>query len=189
MNRWFDLWLSRVRLWLPALLFLLLNLALFFGYRLILEVRVGVQTQALERAEEELASLRAERESTEAGLQLAERTGEQIQSIRNDLFATQAERLTRMMLEVKDLTRRARLRGPDNIRYTDETIEDFGLLKKEITFSVTGNYENVRQLINLIEISESFLVLEELGVDESDPGNLRINVTLSTLFEAGEGES
>ena len=186
MRRWVSLWSRRSRLWVPPLLFVLINLLLLGGHRWILLVRVTAQEQSLNSAEERLESLRTAREGFELSLDRAEVTRRLIDEIRGQEFETQSRRLTRMMGDIKALTRRANLSGPDNIAYSGDVLEEVGLLRKEIRFSVIGSYENLRRLINFIELSESFLILEEVRVQESDGGTLKIGVTLSTLFELEE---
>jgi hypothetical protein len=186
LKRAVTLWARRTKFWLPALLFVGVNLVLLAAHRVVLLVRVAVQDQAIERAEEELGELERNGEVVEAALSLAQQTELELVSLRHERFATQSERLTRMMLEVKDLARRSGLSAPENIRYADLEVEDLRLTKKEIQFTVTGTYQNVRSLINLIELSPSFLVLEAIQVGDSDEGRLTVGLTLSTLFEDAE---
>ncbi|MBZ0112335.1 MAG: hypothetical protein K8J08_07745, partial [Thermoanaerobaculia bacterium] len=183
LRRGVALWTRRTKFWLPALLFVAVNLVLLAAHQIVVLVRVAVQDQAIERAAEQLDGLSRSRAEVEAALDLAQQTELELVSLRHERFATQSERLTRMMLEVKDLARRSGLSAPNNIRYADVDVEDLRLTKKEIQFTVTGTYQDVRSLINLIELSPSFLVLEAIQVGDSDQGRLTVGLTLSTLFE------
>jgi hypothetical protein len=72
---------------------------------------------------------------------------------------------------------------PQAISYPDETIEDYGLRKRSFQFGVEGTYGDLRKLINLLELSDSFLTLESVQLSGSGTGNrLRIDLSLSTLF-------
>ena len=56
--------------------------------------------------------------------------------------------------------------------------------RRTITFSVDGSYAQLRQLINFIELSDSFLILDEVSLRGNDVEGtpLRISLKLSTLF-------
>ena len=63
------------------------------------------------------------------------------------------------------------------------------LIKRTITFGVDGDYRQLRKFINFLELSHSFLILEEIGLrgDEQPTPTLRISLRLSTLFAEGSG--
>jgi Tfp pilus assembly protein PilO len=97
-------------------------------------------------------------------------------------LAPQRERLTRMIAEVKQLAARAGMR-PDAISYPIEEIKDYSLVKKSLVFNVGGTYTGLRQLINFLELSSSFLTLEQVSLGEASPdGGLAIRLQISTLF-------
>ncbi|HEV7515443.1 MAG TPA: hypothetical protein VGR07_04015, partial [Thermoanaerobaculia bacterium] len=99
-----------------------------------------------------------------------------------DRFATRRQRLTEVTAEVQSLARRAGL-DPRSISYPEQEIEDYGLVKRSFIFSVDGNYLALRKFLNLLELSDSFLTLEDAGLSETSKGEeLRMNLTLSTLF-------
>lgn len=184
MNRIVDLWLRRANLWVSALAFLLLNLGLLLGHRVVVQARVAAVNGALEERQEELAALTSEREEREKLVSTAVAIENAIERLRVDGFGTEAARLTEIMLRVKNLLSRAGLDGPQSIRYTEEPVEDHGLVRKTIGFGVAGSYEELRRFINFLELSERFLILEEIGVSETDDGVLNVRLRVSTLFHA-----
>lgn len=177
-----DRWLRHARLWVPALVFLLVNLGLLAGYRVVLGVRVSSMQSDLEEQREVLADLVAERESLASSYEAAERNRADIEELRVDRFQTEAGRLTRTMLRVKQLARDAGLSGQETISYPEEEVQEYGLVKKSFVFGVAGSYRDLREFINLLELNESFLTLEEIRVSEEKGGRLKIQVRLSTLF-------
>lgn len=178
------IWTEHPWLWVPALAFLVLNLGLVGTYRVLYGGQVQGLESRLERGAERAEAVRAERAERQALLDLATANLESRDHLYSDVLATERQRLTRMIAEVKDLARRSGLE-PSDISYPEESYGDFGLRKRSIVFSVGGSYLALRRFANLLELSDSFLMLDEvrLGGDESEPtGDLRIDLRISTLF-------
>jgi len=88
--------------------------------------------------------------------------------------------------EVLSLARRAGLE-PEVLAYPEQEIEDYGLIKRSFVFSVSGTYLELRKFVNLLELSDSFLTLEDASMTQDPKGSeLRMSLRLSTLF-AKEG--
>jgi hypothetical protein len=188
MTRSWRLWRERWRLWVPALVFFLLNLGVFTVYRVRYAGDVQILDERLARVEGQLAALDTERRELEAARERAFATRAAIDELYRDRFATEKERLTKMIAEVKALAGRAGL-VPSAISYPVEGLADYGLVKKSVVFGVEGTYAELRQLINLLELSSSFLTLEGVSLGAAGPqGSLRINLTISTYFSRnGDG--
>jgi len=177
---------GRVRIWLPPLLFLLVNLGVVLFDRLVLAeraTRLEANRTQLAAEHETLVRRRSELAVREAAVQAE-------QARRATLFAERfgrpEERLTAAIAEVKDLARRAGL-DIRAISYPEERLVELGLARRSFVFSVEGSYAELRQLIYLIELTPSFLTLEQLSVGEAGAsGNLRADLRLSTLFTAPE---
>ena len=95
-----------------------------------------------------------------------------------------AARARTAFARVAELARRAGVE-PSSIRYPEERLEDVGLTRRSIVFSVDGDYPGLRQFINFLELSELFLTLEEVSLAGGTRGKsskLRISLTVSTLF-------
>ena len=179
-----DLWRGRARLWAPALAFLLLAAGALGVYRLRFAGEAEVSAQALTRGRRALAALTADRKTLEHDLDRIRANREALAAFYRERLATESERLTRVIAEVKDLAARAGL-APQAISYPDQQIEDFGLSRRSFEFGVEGGYADLRRLLNLLELSASFLTLEEVKlVDGGRGGVLRIHLLLSTLFAA-----
>ena len=186
MSRTIDLWLRRAKLWGPALAFLLVNLGLLLGYRVLVQARVAAVTDDARRQEQELAELVELRQDRERLLTTAQSTEEAIASLRSEGLGTEAAGLTRIMSRVKELLTRAGLSGPRSITYSEQPLPEYGLVVKQIAFGFQGSYEQLRRFINFLELSESFLTVEEIAVSEGEDGTLSVRLRLSTLFDAPE---
>jgi len=184
------MWRLRLWVWLPALLFFLANATAYVVYRFGFADRVQSLEASLEETRKSLEQEAPKRARLERLIERSRRNDEDIRRLYDERFSTRSQRLTRITAEVKQLARTAGL-NPLSINYGEEKIEDYGLVKRSFAFSVDGTYLELRKFINLLELSESFLTLEEVTLtgDEDEQGpELHIRLILSTLF-AREGGS
>lgn len=175
---------ARVRLWLPPVVFLLANLALALFDRAVLATRSEALAENVRVASEELAGLAAERQRL--GEREAQVRSAQLAARRlfDGWFARPEERLTAAIAEVKELARRAGLEIRA-LNYPSEQLVAYDLSRRAFVFGVEGTYAELRQLVYLIELTPSFLTLEQLSVGEAaEGGRLRADLRLSTLFVA-----
>jgi hypothetical protein len=186
-----EIWRQRLWIWLPALLFFLANAVAFSIYRFGYADQVTSLESDLESVrEQQLKPLEQKRAVLERRLQRARAAETEIGQLYADRFSTRSQRLTRISNEVKTLARKAGL-NPKTFAYPQQDIEDYGLVKRSFVFPVQGTYGELRQFLNLLELSDSFLTLEAVTLSEEtrDEGpELQMNLTLSTLFarEAGD---
>jgi Tfp pilus assembly protein PilO len=182
-----NLWWERRRVWLPAAIFVAVGVAALLGYQLLLADRLGLQSGALTARRAELDELTQKRREAEAMLQRATGTRMAVERLYADRLGSEASRLTAVMLEVKHLARQAGLAGMEAISYGDEAVPGLPLTRKSITFTAQGNYAQLRAFINMLELTPSFLSLDEIRVDEDvQGGRLQLQVRLSTLFSSNE---
>ncbi|MFN7960404.1 MAG: GspMb/PilO family protein [Thermoanaerobaculia bacterium] len=186
MNRW-SLFRERKGLWLPALLFLVLNLAGLIVYR----VQFAGQSVFLERQlatrQDQLAAAKAEHARLASLVERARTNRGLVASLYQDRFGLRSHKLTQVTEEVKDLAMRAGLE-PRSIRYPEAELEAYGLTQRSFQFSVEGTYPALRTFLNFLELSPSFLTIEQVSVRESGKieGALALDVVISTFF-AQEG--
>lgn len=179
-------WRLRIWFWVGAGL-CVLNAALLSTYR-------GVYAGRFQALEEEIAQVQNLR--TRATQEVARREGQvttveatrsHVRTLYREGFATERERLTDLIGEVKELADRSGLR-PGSISYPEATLEQYGLVEKSIVFAVEGNYRQLRGLVNLLEVTDTFVALESISLSEATP-NLRIDLRLSTLFSGNESRT
>jgi Tfp pilus assembly protein PilO len=186
-----EIWRQRIWIWLPALLFFLANAVAFSVYRFGYAGQVQSLESDMESVREQLKPLEQQRNVLERRLQRARAAETEVQRLYEDRFSTRSERLTRIMKEVRTLARQAGL-NPKAISYPLQDIEDYGLEKRSFVFQVGGTYAELRQFLNLLELTDSFLTLEAVTLSEEggDEGpELQMNLTLSTLFTREPGDA
>jgi type IV pilus assembly protein PilO len=181
-----EIWRQRVWVWLPALVFFLLNLAAFAVYRLGYAGNIQSLETELDGQHHELATLKARQRELDSLLLRADANRRRVEELYDDRFSTRRRRLTEVTAEVLSLARRAGL-APEILSYPEQEIEDYGLIKRSFVFSVSGTYLELRKFVNLLELSDSFLTLEDASMTQDPKGSeLRMSLRLSTLF-AKEG--
>jgi type IV pilus assembly protein PilO len=187
-NRLDRIWRQRPWVWVPALVFFVLNLGLFSAYRMVYAGQVENLRARLERRADQLEDLKSEAREIEALVTSARDTRADLTGLYENRLASERTRFTKVTSEVQDLARRSGLE-PTAISYPAEEIEDYGLVKRYFTFGVSGTYVELRRFINLLELTPTFITLEQVSLsgDEGHADNqLRIRLSLSTLF-AEEG--
>lgn len=179
-----SIWRRKAWVWAVPLGFLALNLALFFGNRLVLGVRLIALEAELESRQEQLAVARAERDHKVDLLERARFAREDLDTLYADRLASKRQRLTAVLAHVKDLANRAGLDLP-TISYPETVLEEQGLEKLAFVFAVEGDFASLRRFVSLLEASDEFLALEQIAVNESSEAvgaRLNIRMTLTTLF-------
>ncbi|HEY6320248.1 MAG TPA: hypothetical protein VJA16_01685 [Thermoanaerobaculia bacterium] len=160
-----DIWRQRLWVWAAALAFVALNgiglLVYLFAYSdRVKTLEVDLRDQGQRQADVHAAHLHSE-----DLLRQARVNRERILQLYDEHFSTRRRRLTGVTAEVKDLARRAGL-VPRSITYPEEQIQQYGLIKRSFIFSVDGTYADLRKFINLLELSDSFLTLEDASLAE-----------------------
>lgn len=187
-----EIWRHRLWVWVPALVFFLANATAFTVYRFGFADRVQSLEEDLEREQKELAPLAARRQELERLLASSRSNRQEIARLYSERFATRSQRLTGITAEVKSLARKAGL-DPQTLTYPEQAIEEYGLVKRSFAFSVEGTYLELRRFINLLELSSSFLTLEDVqlaeGGGDEEGAELRMTLRLSTLFAQEPGEA
>ncbi|MDH3743492.1 MAG: hypothetical protein OES47_00145 [Acidobacteriota bacterium] len=185
-----GVWGRNARIWVPGLVFLLLNGALLLAYRVALAEEADMGRARLARRADELDALREERRSLADVLERAAEIEKGLDDFYTLRLATENVALTRIIAEVKDLSRRAGL-VPAQIDYAKETFKEEDLLRRSIEFPVDGDYAALRRLVNFLELSDSFLVLESVGLRGENENTLALNISLqiATFFATGSTHS
>lgn len=177
-----EVWRARIWLWAPALGFFAVALIALLVYQVRFAGEAEVSEASVQRGRTALAELEADRRRLEGNLERIRSNRENLAHFYQQRLATESERLTEVIAEVRELARTAGLE-PTSVSYPDEPIEGFGLRERAFVFGVQGRYEDLRKLMNLLELSESFLSLEAVSlVGDARGGSLRIDLRISTLF-------
>lgn len=184
-----EAWRLRVWVWAPALVFFLVNAAGFIVYRLGYSGRVAALEGTLTRQEKDLRDLETQKKELQTQLTRVSINERQVRQLYIDRLATRSQRVTRFTSEVRSLASKAGLE-PRAYSYPEEDIDDYGLIKRSSIFQVDGTYAELRQFLNFLEASRSFLTVEEIHLAGASGGGpeLRIDIAISTLF-AREAEA
>ena len=176
-----ELWKRHGLMWVVPLVLVLVNISVLSTYRALYSGRVeAIKNQADQEEQGELADMRSQRVQLERIVERARNSRDGIGELYDNVFATESERFTRVVREVKELAERAGLR-PDSIGYPERSIEEHDLIKRSIVFTVAGSYGDLRRFINFLELSDHFVALEKVEVQQGAP-QLTIALELATLF-------
>jgi hypothetical protein len=171
---------------------LVANTLFFFTYRVQYQSRLDALDTRLEAAEQELTRVKASRESAELTLRNYRNVERDVLEVFNAHWSTRPERLTLLIAEVKRLAVASNLipasysfaqtegRTLTSGRRPDR--EDLGANEVGISFTVQGNYQQARRLINLLELSQQFVIIESIRLAAADDRTLTLNLQLKTLF-------
>ena len=188
MKRGADLLRRKVWLWLPPAL--LLAAASFFWFRQFTAVRTagGALDRRLAAATAERDTARADAERLSSLAEAVEANRIETERLYGERFATESGRFTDLVREIKRLAEHAGL-DPREISYPEETLDGFGLARRSFVFTVEGNYSNLRMFLHLIELSPSFVTVNEIKVSERKGKGLQVNLRLSTFFSTPAADS
>ena len=178
-------WMRRHLWWLLPLVLIIVNLFLASTYRSLYAGRVAALDELIEKEKGDLVGLERQGRELEELVARVDRADAGIALVYDDTLGPESARFTSIVREVRELAENANL-GWERVSFPEEVYEDYGLIKRSFLFAVEGRYADLRRFINFLELSESFLVLESLGLQDAEAG-LRIRVVMSTLF-AGRDE-
>lgn len=173
------------RAWILIIgLLLALNTIFFFTYRVRYEQRVDDAHVRLDQAKEQLAVAKARRGEFQSQLEAHKKLLETIATVYDDWWSTPEKRLTLVIAEIRSLVEKSGL-ALQTLNFTQsETTDGSGTTNVEITFSVQGSYMQLRRLVNMLELSEQFVIIDAISFASEQPdGSIILNLRLSTLFK------
>src|SRR3954451_1489947 len=142
-------------------LLLLANTIFFFTYRVQYVSRLQDLDARQEQAQAQLDQARNARITGEQQLAAYKKVQADLQVLYNERWATPAERLTALIDEVKRLAAASHLQPPAYAFTSGDTKASASSMKGSIgttavgiAFTVQGTYEQMRRLINLLELSD-----------------------------------
>ena len=168
---------------------LLGNTLFFFTYRVQYQKRLQALDARLHVSEARLQRAQNERLAAEQQLGAYLQVQQDLQMIYNDRWATEPQRLTALINEVKRLSVASQL-VPRTYSFSKSEDKEsarasrIGTNTVMITFTVQGNYQQIRRLINLLELSDQFVIIDSINLAESggSDSTLTMNLRLKTLF-------
>jgi len=175
------------------------NTFYFFTYRLRYETRLQDREQDLAQKQAEFDQAHASRVRAERTLQNYKQIEKDVQQVYDQNWATQEERFTQLVAEVKRLALASSM-TPNSYGFVKVAAADddpsiagqrrkrvkIGVNEVGITFGVEGTYEQVRRLINLLELSRQFVIIDQVSLATREGQTLTLNLRLKTLFREGK---
>jgi len=172
---------------------LLGNIFFFFTYRVQYQNRLRDLETRQEDAERRLAEAQRARAAAQQQLASYDKIRTDLQTLYNERWSTQTARFTRLFEEVKRLATASHF-DPRSFSFTRAESEaaarkdaagSAGSIVVDVAFTVQGTYEQVRRLINLIELSDQFMIIDGIGLtggNTADMKTLTLSIRLKTLF-------
>jgi hypothetical protein len=165
------------------------NTVFFFTYRVQYESRLHALDTRMQQTEEQLQRARNKRISAEQQLASYNKVQIDLQNLYNYRWSTKPQRLTALINELKRMGALTQL-DPNSMSFSQVQDRDaqktggIGTSTVTITFSVHGTYQQVRRLINLLELSDQFVIIDAVHLASSGPGagDLTLNLRLKTVF-------
>ncbi|PYQ52240.1 MAG: hypothetical protein DMF59_05320 [Acidobacteria bacterium] len=168
---------------------LVANAIFFFTYRVQYEARLKALYARLQQSEDGLQRARNKRLQAEQAVASYRKVQTDLQMLYNSSWATEPERLTRLYAEIKRLAAASGIVMPKTFSFArteDKEMQKtggIGTVTVTISFTAQGTYQQLRRLINRLELSNQFVILDAINLGSgSSPDNLTLNVRLKTLF-------
>lgn len=175
-------------------LLLVANTAFFFTYRVRYKNRIDSLDQRLVESQAKLSEARAARMTAERRYASYRKVERDVQYIYDQKWATQGERLTAVISEIKKLavasslvprtytfTNQEAVVGDANAR-SGRRAPSLDATEVGISYGVEGTYEQVRRLINLLELSDQFVIIDAITLSSQSGESLQVNLHVKTLF-------
>jgi hypothetical protein len=168
---------------------LIANAIFFFTYRVQYEARLQALDARLSDAEEQLQRAHAKRVAAEQQLASYQKAQSDLQSLYDKTWATKQQRLTSLINELKKMAAATQL-DPNSLSFgltEDRDAEKnggIGTSTVTISFTVHGTYQQIRQLINQLELSDQFVIIDGINLASAGaaPGDVSLTLRLKTLF-------
>lgn len=172
---------------------LVANTIFFFTYRVQYQSRLEALDARLDQANAHLQESRRTRVVAEQQLAAYRKIETDVQQVFNERWSTQEQRLTRLISEVKRLATTANLVPPStSYSRTDvrgDRASSTGSTEVGITFSVSGTYQQIRRLINMLELSDQFVIIDGISLSSAEGDRLHLNLRIKTLFRDAAAQS
>ena len=180
--RFWRLCVERRWLWLPAVLLLALNGVLYLGYRTLLSERFDLAAMKRERLEKDYQAATDQRN----GLQRTLDGWQAAESGIAEFYARvgrREEKLPQLMKEIDELVRKVGT-VPHRINFGQSEVPEADLVEFSIEFPFEGDYASVRNLLNLLEVTPSFLIVDQFNIGSSGElqEKVRLQFRLRTAF-------
>lgn len=190
------IWREKRTLLIVLGLLLLGNVVFFLTYRVQYQTRLDEMDQRLAQAEAQLEKSKQTRLDAEAAIASYRKVERDVETVLDQHWSTQPRRLTMLIAEVKRLAEASNAVPKAYMFTTSERVQaarqstrgakkDIGAREVSISFSVEATYDQVRRMINLLELSQQFVIIEKIALTSGEE-RLTLTLQLKTLFRDDE---
>jgi hypothetical protein len=181
-------WRSLLPLWLPAVALCLGNVALYSWQSSGSMGRAARLKVELADLETSLVRLRRLQHEAAAERARVEGLNAELGRFRTEVFGNLDDRLTGVMRATGVAVSEPGMM-PSQYVYSWTEKQELGLIRFGIQFSVTGEYRQLRQLLDNLQSNEEFLIVDHLSVsgeDQATSRELRISVGVATYLATAD---
>jgi hypothetical protein len=170
---------------------LLANVVFFLTYRVQYQSRLDEMDERLAQAQGQLDQTRKLRAQSEQALVAYRRVEQDVKTVLDQHWSTQPRRLTTFIGEVKRLAEASNA-VPRTLSFNESEAKpvastrgkngELGAKEVGVGFAVDATYQQVRRMINLFELSQQFVIIDQISLATGDGTTLTLNLRLKTLF-------
>lgn len=184
------IWKEKRVLLIILVLVLAANTIFFFTYRVQYQSRLNSLDERQAQVQGELDQARAARVRAEQTFASYRKVENDVLQVFDEHWSTQHDRFTKMFAEVTRLAIASSLE-PSSYSFAKRDAKriaggprggTLGVTEVSISFGVSGTYEQVRRLINLLELSRQFIIIEGIVLTAADEQTLSLDLRLKTIF-------
>jgi D-alanine-D-alanine ligase-like ATP-grasp enzyme len=162
------------------------NTIFFFTYRVQYENRLRELDQRLEQTKGQLDEARRTRVAAEQQLAGYRKVEKDLRQIYEVEWSTENQRLTRFIGEVMRLGTVSQL-TPRSYSFTGAVskgtkVAGANAIEVGVAFPVEGTYQQIRRLINLLELSDQFVIIDQVSLSSGTGDKLNMTIRVKTLF-------
>lgn len=163
------------------------NTLFFFTYRVQYQNRLHDEEGRKAAAEQRLVAVTRQRIMAEQQIAAFRKARKDLQLVIENRWSTQPQRLTALINEVKRLAAASDMVPPSYaFTHSEKDASKTGIDTSTvgITFTVHGTYQQVRRLINLLELSNQFVIIDSIALNGAPQENtpLTLSLHLKTIF-------
>ena len=189
------IWKEKRILLIVLALLLTANAIFFLTYRVQYQNRLDELDARLEEAEAALQNTRNARLHAQRNLTSYAKVEGDVKTVFEEHWATREERLTALIGEVKNLGEasglvptsysfdqsdsKTKIPGAARSAARQEVI---GASEVGMSFNVRGSYAQARRLINLLELSRQFVIIDEIRLSAAEDETLSLTLHIKTIF-------
>jgi hypothetical protein len=163
------------------------NMIFFFTYRVQYENRLRSLDDQRDTVKGELEAATHARVAAEQQLAAYHRVEKDIRQIYDDEWSTQNERLTPFIGEVMRLATESQLAprayafGGNQKQGVAKT-QSANAVEVSIGFPVEGTYQQIRILLNRLETSDQFIIIDQISLGSENGDKLNMTIRVKTIF-------